>query len=93
MSGTENSMQELFARAASLLIGNEVDVAGDHDARDILQALEYASESGNRKDPHGYSNWPRPMRPVCSALARNSIQHLPIPCMTEARWSVYPASV
>ena len=32
MSGTENSMQELFARAASLLLGNEVDAAGDHDA-------------------------------------------------------------
>ena len=51
MSGTENSMQELFARAASLLIGNEADAAGDHDARLILQALEYASESGNRIDP------------------------------------------
>lgn len=50
MSGTENSMHELFARAASLLIGNEVDAAGDHDARHILQALEYASESGNRID-------------------------------------------
>ena len=43
MSGTENSMQELFARAASLLLGNEVDAAGDHDARLILQALEYAA--------------------------------------------------
>jgi len=51
VSGTENSMQELFARAASLLIGNEADAAGDHDARLILQALEYASESGNRIDP------------------------------------------
>jgi ribosomal protein S12 methylthiotransferase accessory factor len=44
-------MQELFARAASLLIGNEVDIAGDHDARHILQALEYASESDNRIGP------------------------------------------
>jgi len=51
VSGTENSMQELFARAASLLIGNEADAAGDHDARLILQALEYGSESGNRIDP------------------------------------------
>ena len=51
MSGTENSMQELFARAASLLIGNEVDAAGDHDARHVLQALEYASESGNGNNP------------------------------------------
>ena len=32
MSGTENSMQKLFARAASLLLGKELDAAGDHDA-------------------------------------------------------------
>lgn len=51
MSGTENSMQELFARAASLLLGNEVEAAGDHDAMRILQALGYASESSNRIDP------------------------------------------
>ena len=51
MSGTENSMQELFARAASLLLGNEVDAAGDHDAMRILQALEYGSESSDRIDP------------------------------------------
>jgi len=50
VSGTENSMQELFERAASLLLGNEVDAAGDHDARLILHALEYASESSNRID-------------------------------------------
>jgi hypothetical protein len=86
-------MQELFARAASLLIGNEVDAAGDHDARHILQALEYASESAAGlirrpriasiclsllPDLRGCSNWPRPMRQACSALARNSIQRLPI---------------
>ena len=41
----------------------------------------------------GCSNWPHPMRPACSALARNSIRRLPIPCMTEARWSAFPASV
>src|SRR6185503_14917011 len=51
VSGTENSMQELFARAASLLLGNEVDAAGDHDARRMLQLLEYTSESSNRPDP------------------------------------------
>jgi ribosomal protein S12 methylthiotransferase accessory factor len=44
-------MQELFARAASLLIGNAADAAGDHNARHLLQALEYASESGNGIDP------------------------------------------
>ncbi|MEH2503944.1 ribosomal protein S12 methylthiotransferase accessory factor [Bradyrhizobium sp. AZCC 1578] len=50
MSGTENSMQKLFARAASLLLGNDVDAAGDHDARLILEALEYAEESSNGID-------------------------------------------
>ena len=107
MSGSENSMQELFARAASLLLGNEVDAAGDRDAMRLLQALEYALESGNRIDPETANRahlliaasrfarvfeLARPTRPACSALARNSIQHLPIPCMTEARWSAFPAS-
>lgn len=51
MSGTENSIQELFARAASWLLGNEVEAAGDHDAMNILRALEYSPESGGRNDP------------------------------------------
>ncbi len=51
MSGTVNSMQELFARAASLLLGNALDVDSDHEARNVLQALEYGLESGNRIDP------------------------------------------
>jgi ribosomal protein S12 methylthiotransferase accessory factor len=50
VSGTENSMQELLARAASLLLGNDVDAAGDHDARLILEALEYAEESSDGID-------------------------------------------
>lgn len=50
MSGTVNSMQELFARAASLLLGNDVDAAGDHDAALVLQALEYTADSNNRID-------------------------------------------
>ncbi|WKA29888.1 YcaO-like family protein [Bradyrhizobium roseum] len=40
-------MQELFARAASLLLGKD---AGDHDARRVLQALEYGPEMGGRDD-------------------------------------------
>lgn len=47
MSGTVNSMQELFARAASLLLGNGADAAGDHDAMLILQALKYDSPSSD----------------------------------------------
>lgn len=50
MSGTENSMQEVFARAASLLLGNALDAAGDHEARSVLQALEYEAESTSRID-------------------------------------------
>ena len=51
MSGTENSMQELFTHAASLLLGNALDAASVHEARSVLQALEYEAESGNRIDP------------------------------------------
>ena len=56
MSGTETSMRDVLARAASLLLGNEADGTGDHDARDILardilRALEYEPNSGNRNDP------------------------------------------
>lgn len=51
MSGTVNSMQELFADAASLLLGNALDAARDHEARGVLQALEYEAESDRRTDP------------------------------------------
>ena len=47
VSGSENSMQKLFAQAASLLIGNELEVTGDHDARVMLQALEYVADCGD----------------------------------------------
>jgi ribosomal protein S12 methylthiotransferase accessory factor len=50
VSGTENSMQELFARAAALLLGNESEAAGDHDAERVLQALEYGVKSGDEID-------------------------------------------
>jgi hypothetical protein len=51
VSGTENSIQELFGRAASWLLGNEVETAGDHDAMNILRALEYSAEFGGRNHP------------------------------------------
>lgn len=47
MSGGENSIQELFARAAALLLGTGVDAASDHDARRVLHALDYGTESGS----------------------------------------------
>ena len=50
MSGTENSMQELLARAAALLLGNESDAAGDHDAELVLRALEYGVKSSGQID-------------------------------------------
>jgi len=51
VSGSGNSIQELFTRAASLLLGNGVDAVGDHDAIRVLQALEYSPESGIGGDP------------------------------------------
>ena len=46
MSGAEDSTAKLFARASSLLIGAKADAIGDHDAREMLRALDYAvSES------------------------------------------------
>jgi ribosomal protein S12 methylthiotransferase accessory factor len=50
VSGTENSMQELLARAAALLLGNESDAAGDHDAELVLRALEYGVKSSGQID-------------------------------------------
>src|SRR5262245_5888422 len=43
-------MRDLVPRAASFLLGNDVDAAGDHDAGLVLQALEYTGESSNRID-------------------------------------------
>ena len=42
MSGAENSMSKLFARAASLLISGKPDATGDHDAKQMLRALDYS---------------------------------------------------
>lgn len=50
MSGSVNSMQELFARAASLLLGNASDADRDHDAANVLQALEYPVNSAEPMD-------------------------------------------
>ncbi|KRR06265.1 hypothetical protein CQ12_11865 [Bradyrhizobium jicamae] len=43
-------MQELFARAAALLLGNESDAGRDHDAELVLQALEYGVKSSDQID-------------------------------------------
>ena len=43
MSGAEHSMENLFARAAALLRGEELSAAGDHDAEYLLQALDYSA--------------------------------------------------
>lgn len=50
MSGTRNSQQQLFAGAASLLLGNAAGASSDHDARLILQALQYDDESSTGSD-------------------------------------------
>lgn len=42
MSGTDNSTAKLFISAANLLLGERSDAAGDHDAKQMLRALDYA---------------------------------------------------
>ena len=55
MSGAEDSTAKLFARASSLLIGAKADAIGDHDAREMLRALDYAvpesASPGDRISP------------------------------------------
>lgn len=52
MSGAENSLEKLFARAAALLRGEELSAPADHDAQNLLQSLDYAPVApGSHCDP------------------------------------------
>jgi ribosomal protein S12 methylthiotransferase accessory factor len=52
VSGAEHSVERSFARAAALLRGEELSAAGDHDAENLLQALEYSPVApGSQCDP------------------------------------------
>ncbi len=42
MSGADNSTANLFLSAANLLLGERSDAPGDHDAKRMLKALDYA---------------------------------------------------
>jgi ribosomal protein S12 methylthiotransferase accessory factor len=42
VSGTDNSTAKLFISAANLLLGERSDATGDHDAKQMLRALDYA---------------------------------------------------
>ena len=42
MSGTDDSTAKLFISAANLLRGGRLDATGDHDAKQMLRALDYA---------------------------------------------------
>ena len=42
MSGNDNSTAKLFISAANLLLGERLDATGDHDAKQMLRALDYA---------------------------------------------------
>ena len=42
MSGADNSTANLFLSAANLLLGERSDATGDHDAKQMLRALDYA---------------------------------------------------
>jgi ribosomal protein S12 methylthiotransferase accessory factor len=41
VSGAEHPVEKLFVRAAELLRGEELSAAGDHDAQNLLHALDY----------------------------------------------------
>ena len=52
MSGTDNSTAKLFISAANLLLGERSDATGDHDAKQMLRALDYAvPEPATRDSP------------------------------------------
>ena len=52
MSGAEHPVEKLFVRAAELLRGEELSAAGDHDAENLLKALEYSPVTpGSQCDP------------------------------------------
>jgi ribosomal protein S12 methylthiotransferase accessory factor len=42
VSGADNSTANLFLSAANLLLGERSDATGDHDAKQMLRALDYA---------------------------------------------------
>jgi ribosomal protein S12 methylthiotransferase accessory factor len=42
VSGTDDSTAKLFISAANLLLGERLDATGDHDAKQMLRALDYA---------------------------------------------------
>ena len=52
VSGTDNSAANLFISAANLLLKGTSDAVGDHDARQMLRALDYAvPETAMRNAP------------------------------------------
>jgi ribosomal protein S12 methylthiotransferase accessory factor len=52
VSGADNSTANLFLSAANLLLGERSDATGDHDAKQMLRALDYAvPESATRGSP------------------------------------------
>jgi len=46
VSGANNSTANLFLSAANLLLGERSDATGDHDAKQMLRALDYALPGG-----------------------------------------------
>jgi len=78
VSGVEHSMGKLFARAAALLRGEELDAARDHDAENLLQALEYVAVEpahggnavGAETANQAICSWRLPDSRVCSNWPR-----------------------
>jgi hypothetical protein len=49
VSGANNSTANLFLSAANLLLGERSDATGDHDAKQMLRALDYALPGGPQR--------------------------------------------
>jgi hypothetical protein len=50
VSGATNSTPNLFLSAANLLLGEPSDASGDHDAKQMLRALDDAVLEPRRRD-------------------------------------------
>lgn len=70
MSGAEYPVEKLFVRAAELLRGEELSAAGDHDAQNLLQALDYMPAA--RESHYG----PQSANRACLLMAASRFAHI-----------------
>ena len=90
------------------MLGDKPEDTGDHDARLLLEALDYAGPvvtnllrrpvtgvacSRQRPGLRAFSSWLRPTHPAWSVLAPSSIRRLLTPCMQVVPRSAFPGWV